>query len=140
MSRGLLCVVAVFAQVTDRFKYAAYAEFFRDYYADPKRDTFQIDLCGQDIRINQDGRLQLGLGITCVRFTKCTTLNLCASSMLLTFLDALKKSRSGGRVWDAAVVLAKFLEHNASATLGLGFSTPVLELGAGCGLAGMRDY
>jgi len=31
----------------------------RDHYADQKKDSFQIDLCGQDIRISQDGRLQV---------------------------------------------------------------------------------
>lgn len=40
---------------------------------------FQIDLCGQDIRIGQDGRINMNLGMT------------------------------GGRVWDAAVVLAKMV-------------------------------
>ena len=55
----------------------------------------------------QDGRLQLGLGVT------------------------------GARVWDAAVVLAKFIEHAAEGLLGLSFDTGVIELGAGCGLSGM---
>lgn len=54
----------------------------RDHYADQKKDSFQIDLCGHDIRISQDGRLQLGLGVT------------------------------GARVWDAAVVLAKVIRSS----------------------------
>ena len=101
----------------DEFEEDAYCEVFelftefdgssRDHYADQKKDSFQIDLCGHDIRISQDGRLQLGLGIT------------------------------GARVWDAAVVLAKLLEHLASGPLGLTPETPTLELGAGCGLSGM---
>jgi predicted nicotinamide N-methyase len=44
---------------------------------------------------------------------------------------------TGARVWDAAVVLAKLVEHQASKALGLGPNTPVVELGAGCGLSGM---
>jgi predicted nicotinamide N-methyase len=44
---------------------------------------------------------------------------------------------TGGRVWDAAVVLAKMIEFGADKYFHFSKDTPVLELGAGCGLSGM---
>ena len=79
----------------------------RDHYANQHSPHFAIDLCGQRIDISQDGSLQMGLGVT------------------------------GGRVWDASVVLAKLVEHSGVSRMGLSPSTLCLELGAGCGLAGM---
>lgn len=56
----------------------------RDHYADPKKSSFELDVCNHLINIRQDGSLQMGLGVT------------------------------GARVWDASVVLAKYIEHNAN--------------------------
>ena len=87
--------------------YTNFSGSSRDHYADPKQDSFSLDLCGQPIVLSQDGRLQMGKGVT------------------------------GCRVWDASVVLAKFIEHQGLDSIKLSNEMNCIELGAGCGLPGM---